>query len=83
MLQKLKSEVKQWIKKDQSLQLEIAKLFEKRNIVTIQRWVDADNLLLTLPGVLNIIRNHKGLSQDAELTEEILEEVQTPATSTR
>lgn len=68
MLQKLKPEAKQWIKEDQELQLLIAKLFDKRNIITVQRWLANDNPVLTLPGVLDIIRKHKGISEEVELT---------------
>jgi len=69
MLSKLKQPVKQRIKEDQELQLLIAKLFQKRNIVTIQRWVANDNPVLTLPGVLEIIRGHDGLPEDVVLVE--------------
>jgi hypothetical protein len=69
MLQKLKTQFKQRIKEDQELQLKIAKLLGKRNIVTVQRWIGDDNPLLTIPGVLDIIREHIGLEKDVELTE--------------
>jgi hypothetical protein len=69
MLQKLKSEVKQWIKDDQELQLKIAKVFSKKNIVTVQRWLKSDNVILTHPMVLEIIREHKNLKKKEELTE--------------
>lgn len=69
MLQVLKTDVKQVIKGDQELQLKIAKLFQKKNIVTIQRWVRDDNPILTLPGVLDVISEHAGYSKGASLTE--------------
>jgi hypothetical protein len=66
---KLKTEVKQWIKDDQELQLKIAKAFFKKNIVTVQRWLRSDNQMLTTSMVLEIIREHKGMNKKEELTE--------------
>lgn len=66
---KLKTEVKQWIKEDQELQLLIAKAFYKKNIVTVQRWLQSDREILAGNIVLDIIRKYKGLKKDVELTE--------------
>lgn len=37
---------------------------------TIGRWVKSNSYNLTLPGVVEIIRKHEGLSEDVELLED-------------
>jgi hypothetical protein len=69
MIQNLKPEYLQRIKEDQELQAKIAKLFNRRNIITVQRWVDAKNPILTIPAVLRTIREHLLLSQTVDLLE--------------
>jgi hypothetical protein len=69
MLQKLKAGYTQKILSDVLLAAKIASLFGK-SYMTIQRWAKADHLNLTLPAVVEIIREHEGLSSDVELLEE-------------
>ncbi len=70
MLQVLKGEYRQRIKEDQALQLKIAQAFSKKNIVTVQRWNAKQSPILTSKTVLDILREHIGLTEDVELTEE-------------
>jgi CO dehydrogenase/acetyl-CoA synthase beta subunit len=71
MLQKLKEEVKQWIEEDQVLQAKIAQALSKRNVVTVKRWLSKDHPILTSITILEIIREHRGLPKEDELTEEV------------
>ena len=71
MLQILKPEVKLLIDTDVVLKAKIAKLFEKKSTVTVDRWIEKNSPVLTIPQVLDTIREHArengGLAIDAEL----------------
>lgn len=69
MLQKLKAEFKQRIKDDEVLQVLIAQAFGKK-MITVRRWNDADDVILTTKTALDIIRDHMKLAADVEMTEE-------------
>jgi hypothetical protein len=69
MLRKLKTEFKQRIKDDEALQLKIAQAFHKK-IITVKRWNEAEDVILTTQTVLDILRHHEGLEDSVELTEE-------------
>lgn len=70
MLQILKYQWVQVIKGDELLQAKIAAAFGKR-ISTVQRWIKEGHIMLSHTTVLDIIREHKGLSEDVALTEEV------------
>lgn len=64
----LKGEYKQAIKKDQDLQMAIAKA-NGVTFRTVDRWLKEDNLILTTVTSLDLIRKSCGLSTDDILTE--------------
>jgi hypothetical protein len=64
----LKTIYKEAIKKDQDLQMAIAKA---NNVVfrTVDRWLKEDNVILTTVTNLELIRNRCGLTKSETLTE--------------
>lgn len=68
MLQQLQQEYNKKIVNDDLLKAKIAALFGKKAI-TAYRWAKRNHYNLTIPAVLDIIREHEGLSRDVELTE--------------
>lgn len=70
MLHILKSKWLDRIEADEVLQIKIGNAFDPpKKISTIKRWIKENNVMLTNLAVLNIIRQHEGLSKNEELTE--------------
>lgn len=69
MLQQLKPEYIEKILADELLRVKIAQPFKKSGL-SVYRWAKKNHYNLTVPAVLDIIREHEGLAADTELTEE-------------
>lgn len=70
MLQILKYQWVQSLRRDELLQAKIATAFGKR-VSTVQRWIKESHIMLSHTTVLDIIREQYGLSEDVVLTEEV------------
>lgn len=67
MQRKLKPEIIQRIKGDEMLQAIIAETMEKK-VSTVRRWLEEENIILTLPAIQELIIEHFNLGKADLLT---------------